>query len=888
MQDNQQYVLHFAEINQAKLPDAGGKGANLGELYNIPEINVPEGFCVTTAAFKQFVGSSSEYKTLLAELEQISPSDLDGYGRIGERLRRHLENLDIPEAMETAIESAWTRTGRHYAYAVRSSATAEDLPGASFAGQQDTFLNITGIQDILRHIRKCWASLFTDRAIVYRVQNGFRHNEVYLAVIVQRMVFPEVSGILFTADPVTGNRKITSIDASFGLGEALVSGMVTADLYKIKKGKLIHKNIAEKKLAIYALPEGGTVKQNVPPERRGKQALRDEAAILLAQMGQRIEQHFGCPQDIEWCLVDDEIFIVQSRPITTLYPVPHFTGDKLHLLLSFGHMQMMTEAMNPLGMSVLQTVVPVGKQGNPLAESSLLREAGNRLYVDVTPALEYKVGRNLIPAVVANADEHISAAVSEFISRPDFKQQQPNGRGLDTWFLRKAAPVAVRVIQNIVYRDHLNIIDRVNAFLAAKLQENKEQLQNTAGLVRIRKIQEILSKLLATVLINVGPYVAASVISLKIIERLSRRWLTNVEEELSSLGKSPSGNVTSEMGLALGDVADVVRQYPAVIEFLKQAKDDSFLIHLEELPGGSQVKRALSGFLAKYGMRGPGEIDITKPRWREVPSQLVPALLSHVDSMEPGHHRRSFAAGEQQAGQAAHSLVSRIRQTRWGFFKAWVMTRLIQTYRTLIALREHPKFYIVQNLAIIKKAILDEGQKLAAAGVLHHPEDVFWLTLPEIIAVLQNGNLDPNLIQQRQAQYLDNQKLLPPRAMTSEGEIISGMTPKADIPEGAIVGSPVSAGVVEGRARVVLRLQDAKLNKGDILVTPFTDPGWTPLFPLAGGLVTEAGGLMTHGAVVAREYGIPAVVGVDGATRKIKDGQIIRIDGRRGYIKIVR
>ena len=310
----------------------------------------------------------------------------------------------MPEDIKSAIIDGWKKSGEEWAYAVRSSATAEDLPSASFAGQQDTFLNVIGADQILQAVQKCWASLFTDRAIIYRVQNGFDHRSVFLSVVVQRMVFPQVSGIMFTADPVTGNRKIVSIDASYGMGEALVAGIVTADLYQVRADRLLKKQIAKKEIAIYARPEGGTNKVNISEEMQLTSSLSDEQVLRLASMGRSIEKHFGSPQDIEWCLVNDEIFIVQSRPITTLFPVPVVNDDKLHLFISFGHVQMMTEAMKPLGISVLRTLFPLGKS-SPLGESSILLEAGGRLYVDFTKVLEYPQLRKRVPQILMNVDE---------------------------------------------------------------------------------------------------------------------------------------------------------------------------------------------------------------------------------------------------------------------------------------------------------------------------------------------------------------------------------------------------------------------------------------------------------------------------------------------------
>ncbi|MDT8899890.1 phosphoenolpyruvate synthase [Anaeroselena agilis] len=878
------YVLFFAEINRSSLPAVGGKGANLAELWHIPGIAVPEGFCVTTDAYADFVGTSLIFKDLIDLLDVVDMDPLTELKQAGERIRSHLEALAMPVPIEQAIVKAWRKTGPEHRYAIRSSATAEDLPDASFAGQQDTYLNVAGEKDILDSVRKCWASLFTDRAIAYRRRNGFDHGKVRLSVIVQRMVFPEVAGIMFTADPITGNRAVVSIDASFGLGEALVSGIVTADLYKVRDDKVIVKNTACKEVAIRAASGGGTEKAAITGDKRIEQCLTDENAIRLARMGRNIEEHFGGPQDIEWCLVNNDIFIVQSRPITTLYPVPPVADDRLHLFLSLGHPQMMTAAIKPLGISVLRTMVPFRK-ASPNGESGLLLEAGSRLYFDITPLLAYREVREKLPALLRNVDEAIGQAVAEFIGRDDFRLNAPPDKKLPVALAGTVIPTAFAILRNILYRDNDHVIDDLNRYIANRVNENRNRLQAVSGPARIAMIQEILSSLLPTIFPRLAPYIVPALVTYKLIGHLARKWLGDTAE-LCDISKAPPGNVTSEMGLALGDVADAAREHPAVIEYFQQANDATFLDGLRSVPGGEKVLPALVNFFARYGMRCTGEIDLTRPRWRESPTQLVPALLSHIAGMAPGQHRRDFAAGQQEADAAAERLLSRLSQTSGGMFRAKRMRRLIHVHRSLIGIREHPKYFVVQHLDLVKQALMLEAASLVAEGILEDPEEIYWLSLPEIARVLETGRLDRTILAERRDKYARDAKLTPPRAMTGEGEIIIAK-PSADAPPGALTGSAVSAGVAEGRARVILRLEEAQMDKGDILVAPFTDPGWTPLFPLAAGIVTEVGGLMTHGAVVAREYGIPAVAGVDGATIKIKDGQQIRIDGTRGFVQLL-
>src|SRR5690349_5525350 len=387
------YVLGFQDIDKTKLMLVGGKGANLGELSKIAGIHVPDGFCLSTEAFQRIIGEASSMNEFLDQLSLLKVEDRDKISELSGEIRRVIEGIAIPEDIHEEITRLLSGLGEKNAYAVRSSATAEDLPTASFAGQQDTYLNIIGKEAILKHISKCWASLFTERAVTYRLQNGFDHRQVYLSVVVQKMVFPQAAGMLFTADPVTSTRKVVSIDASFGLGEALVSGLVNADSYKVRNGKVIEKKISTKKLAIYALKDGGTKAQEIEPERQNKQALTDEQMLQLERMGRKIEEHFGCPQDIEWCLVDETFYIVQSRPITTLYPIPEANDQENHVYVSVGHQQMMTDPMKPLGISFWQ-----------LTAARPMYEAGGRLFVDVTDDLASPAKRDILVNVLGNSD----------------------------------------------------------------------------------------------------------------------------------------------------------------------------------------------------------------------------------------------------------------------------------------------------------------------------------------------------------------------------------------------------------------------------------------------------------------------------------------------------
>lgn len=870
-----QYVLFFSEIDRSSLPYVGGKGANLGEMTKA-DFPVPGGFCVTTHAYKDFLATSTEMGSLFAELDRIESSDLERVRGIGERIRTHLQQLPIPISIRDAVIHAWTKQGSENFYAIRSSATAEDLPNASFAGQQDTYLNVKGQVELLQHVRNCWASLFTDRAIVYRAKNGFDHSEVYLSIVVQQMVIPDTSGIMFTADPVNGNRTVVSIDASFGLGEALVSGQVSADLYKVQDNTIVSKKISKKKIAIYSLPEGGTITKEIPLEQQEQQALTDKQIIELAALGKKIERHYGVPQDIEFCVANDEQFIVQSRPVTTLYPLPDIAPRPLRTLLSFGHVQMMTNAMKPLGLSVLQQIFP----------ANILKVAGGRLFLDITDILYYRIARKVFPSFLMMADESMSRAVNAIVSRPDFLEdsQGPHSTAFST--VRKiVAPIAGKSWKILRTGDLDDVIGKIEAYTLKRRQSIQQTLYGKQGAERIIAVQQQLDSLLLDILNNIIPYVWPGMVANSMLKKAIIRRFGN-EAELNKLNKSLPNNVTSEMGLKLGDLADMLRELPEVQEYLKNTDDQTFYSSLDHVPGGETFRRAFAEFIDKYGMRCPGEIDITSPRWYEAPTQLNSALFSHIQSLRSGEHRQRFAEGKKDAEMASNTILEAVEGN---YFKTKIMKRLISVYRNLGGLREQHKYILITAMGECKKAIMEEADTLLEKGLLSEANDVYFLELNELVKVLQDtfeGNVS-ELIAKRKEEYERYQSLKPPRVMTSEGEIVVVPPNKENIPEGTIIGSPVSSGIAEGIARVILRPETAILKEGEILVAPHTDPGWTPLFASAVAVITEVGGLMTHGAVVAREYGIPAVVGVDDATTLIKDGERIRVNGDLGYIEIL-
>lgn len=866
-------VIDIRELDASMLEVAGGKAAGLGELSRIEAVRVPPGFCITTAAYADTVLRDAAVTAALDELDGTDPADAAdaadpaASARAAARVRSAIEALTVPTGLARQVREQVARLGSDRPYAVRSSATAEDLPGASFAGQQESYLDVVGADAVLTHVVRCWASLYTDRAVAYRRRNGIQERDVRLAVVVQAMVPARAAGVMFTADPMTGDRRTVSIDSAPGVGDALVSGRVAPDHHGVRDGRIVARRLAD--------------------ERRdpGTPVLSDSQVLELARLGRVIEAHLGRPQDIEWCLGDGErgaqFWIVQSRPITTLFPIPGVRDGANHVYMSLSHQQMMTDAMRPLGTSFFQT--SLGSLG-PVCW------AGGRMYADLAPDLATPLRRRVTLPALRWIDPLMYDAVATLMKRKAFVAglsrdgQRLFGLGRGGNYLTWRLPVeAVRAYR----RNDRRLIEAIMARDAANLQALRRSLTAVQGEALFDAILRHLGRLreelydpqsMGALYAGVGAVVWTN-------SRM-KKWL-GVASAADVLSRAVDNNVTSQMGLALLDVADVVRRHPAVVEALPRLTDDGFFAGLRGIEGGPEAGRAIASFLATYGARCPGEIDVSAPRWNERPTLLVPTILSNVAAFEPGARESITQRNEHEAELLRRDLISRLERLPRGHRRAARAAAVISRLHTYTGYREYPKFQLVRQMWVIKEALLREARRLADDGVVADPDDVAYLSFDEFREAVRTRHADGALIAARRAEHQAFERLTPPRIITSDGEIVTGRYRRSGVPAGALTGIGVCTGVVEGPARVAVSMADAGLAHGDILVTAFTDPSWTPAFLTAAGLVTEVGGMMTHGAVVAREYGLPAVVGVEGATSRIRDGQRIRVDGSRGYVELL-
>ncbi len=880
-----QFIIPFSEIKKDQIALVGGKGVNLGILCQAG-YNVPDGFCLSTSAFTLFIqqlDNAAEFYSHLNSLEEFNLNDLSS---IGSRVRSKLDAMMIPAQVTEEIIAFFSKTDEDESYAIRSSATLEDLAGNSFAGQQDTFLNIKGIDEILFAIKQCWISLFTDRAISYRTRNGFCHKDVELSVVVQKMVIPDSSGIMFTADPITSNHNIISIDAGWGVGEGLVSGLVSADLYLVdsKQNSIQQKDIKIQDKIVKAKQEGGVEVRPLSGDEGKRQVLSDSQILALAQEGKAIEQLFGSPQDIEWCCQNGTLFILQSRPITTLFPVGKLKKEgETDVFICFNHMQVMTNPLPPAAINIWQFLMPFGKGRDLSVPNPFLHEVGGRIYIDVSRVLR-SPAKHMICKLLGIADKLIAGTLKQIIKREGFRWKvnfSPVRAAL-----RWVRPILMNTFANIFWRNPEKVLTKTITRVETEIQQIVSQIENIPNDQDcIKYAQRQMGQLLTNILLRIPPLLAAGMFSHKLLKSLMQKDIE--KEHFDNLLKGLEGNVTTNLDLEVGDLADVARTSPEVKKWFLNSNWFN-LKELKEVPGSFKFLTAFDNFIKKYGMRGAAEIDISQPRWEEDPLPILQVISANLNKQGQGEHRLHHQTLMKEASASEDNIIRVAGQSFWSWVKVPLVRRLLLVIRTLTHVREHPKFYLIQIMSAFRKRLKQIGIALYNQGRLVRPNDIWFLEHAEILEALSNSEANyTSRIGERKTRWSTYEKLSPPRVITSEGETPLIEISLKNLPKRAMAGSIASSGVVEGRARVILDPRTEQLMPGEILVAPFTDPGWTPLFINAAGLVMEVGGLMTHGSVVAREYGIPAVVCVLDATKKIKTGQRIRINGEEGYVEII-
>ena len=897
-------LLSFDSL-EAQLETVGGKGASLVLLARAG-FPVPPGFLVPTSAYREFVEINRLDKIIqkgLANLDSQNPHALE---TVSQNIRSQFAKCSIPAQLTEAVKAGyeWLEAPP---VAVRSSATTEDLPSLSFAGQQDTFLNVVGVDSLCRAIIDCWSSLWTARAIGYRARNNVEQTNISLAVIVQKMVQSEASGVLFTANPLTGNRTQTVIDATLGLGEALVSGQVEPDHYIVDANRqtILSKSLGSKAVVIKGKAEGGTVTEK--REAATHDALPDTTILALAELGQQVAETYHAPQDIEWAWAGGELYLLQSRPITSLYPIPDgMKAEPLKVMIAFSDVQGIITPITPLGQDIMKTVASgSGKSfGYYLTAETqqIFLIAGERIFINFTSPLRNSVGQKITPFLLSKIDPMIEEVLNSLVRDPRMRPQR-DGVRLSTLghLLKFAAPTMRRVVSMWINpqkgrEKEFQVMDTVVAGAEARYAPKDDMWDDfDQQLALIAESRNLFPDVaipfgVTGVMAGIAPlYGLIQNLAGQVTQQTGR---TDVDNLVMEISRGLPYNVTTEMDLSLWHAAEKLRNDPESNKIFSTlpAGQLSERYQAGQLPEIAQA--AISGFLRQYGMRGLGEIDLGNPRWRENPAHIMQLLQSYMRIDDPDQAPDAvFARGEQAAKQAAEQLEAAVRALPGGRLKAKQLRWAISRHRALGGLREAPKFFAIRMMGILRQGLLRCGQSFTDIGLLEKPDDLFYLYIDELKEITAQKQIAPEyrerIAARRAEQAREAQRRQIPHILLSDGTAYYGGMPADGAAANVIVGSPVSPGTVEGTVHVVLDPNSTQLAPGEILVCPATDPAWTPLFLSAGGLIMEVGGMMTHGSVVAREYGIPAVVGIDQATTRLKTGQRVRVDGNTGQVMLL-
>ncbi len=880
-------VVDLSNVDSTMIDAVGGKALNLG-IMSSGKLPVPGGFCVTTDAYRLVV--QEQLDDLMDEL--ASAMDSGGVAAAAEEARRRVLALEPPAELRTVITDHYDALGDNEAVAVRSSATAEDLAYASFAGQQDTYLNVVGSAHLLDAVRRCWASLWTDRAVSYRNANGIDHRSVALAVVVQRMIDATAAGVMFTANPVTSSRNETVIDASPGLGEAVVSGAVNPDHFVVDSvgRKIVARRLGDKRVMITSLPGGGTERHELA-DQSSEACIDDQQVLQLVDLGQQVQRHYGAPQDTEWALDSGGSFwLTQARPITTLYPLALAHRPGLRVLMCLSLAQGLTRPITPMGIAAIRligtSVATAIKMppAQPLAGPPAMHAPGQRLFMDITSVLRNRIGRKVVIAAFGVMEARASAVLKVLGERPEFSIIESS----DHTVLRHIAGTLIRLrvpVRVVAGLANPELAYRGIAATERRLRRALTLPANATATQRLDFVEHRVGDLFLLM-----PRTVAYAVGGLLMLAASRRLLRDVAQpgELQEVLRGLPHNVTTEMDLKLWELTEEIRDdEPSRAVFTDMAVPELLQRYrARALPPVAQ--RGLQAFLRRYGHRAVAEIDLGMPRWSDDPSHLLGVISNYLrldaEDLDP---RSQFRAGEVKADSMITSLTTRVAQQ--SPLRARLASWTLRRVRQLMGLRESPKFLLVLALGVMREQLKEVGRELAAAGRIDHVDDVFFLDLGDARRGLAGEDLRLRIAERRAAYQQELKRRHIPRLLLSDGtepEAVAAELAGAAGTDGALAGSPASTGTVTARARVVLDPVGAHLEPGEILVAPSTDPGWTPLFLTAGGLVMEMGGSNSHGAVVAREYGIPAVVGVPDATHKIETGQLITVDGAAGLVTV--
>lgn len=871
----------------------GAKALGLVRMSQI-ELRVPAGFCVTAHAYQHHVEASGIARRITSVLDGIALAPLESKKSILSDIREAIAEAPMSEAVRKAIGEYYRQLGAPRV-AVRSSATAEDLPGQSFAGQYDTILGVSDLDECIAAIKRCWASLWTERAYDYRQKNGFDHLAVGMAVIVQSLVAADASGVLFTADPTTGRSDRIMIEACFGLGEALVGGRVTPDRFVVAKRdlRLLSEVISQKQTECAPDGQGAVYRRPIGPERMSCPSIDKHTAVKLARLARKAEAKFGHPQDMEWAAQGRKIFFVQSRPITTL-PTPK-SWEERQIWTNANLGEVVPDVMTPMTYSVILTgghaflasilhllgidfdaISQAGK--DPLADL-----VAGRIYFNVNTCMGLiqglPAGRRINFSKLFGGEQ---ARLSE-VGQLDIPDEDIPHFEFSMW----------KIILRLPWSIH-SILAHGRRGGQARLKELAARNNQLHNLILSRMSErELVTEVMAVIEDGMETfdvlYGVVALAPLPILYKICERWLGDTDGALANSLLTGVGNmVSTAAGIDLWGLARQAHETAEVEQELLSADGwPSVRTRIQAVKGGRQFLESWDRFMAHHGHHCRGEIELYNQRWSETPDyvlRLVRGYLGQVDQTDP-------VRGYDDRSRQRKQIEERCRRQVKNPIKRMIFSSVLTRAQNGSAFRENLKSEGMRWLTALRRVLLELGARLADKGVLNAPDDVFFLTLAELTAT-GRGETCVNvrqIVADRRAEHERNESITPPKV------VVGRFDPKRSVPDTIDAGASVlkglgaSAGVVTGKAHVILRADtDEQLLAGEILVAPFTDAGWTPYFVPAAGIVIEQGGLLSHGSIIAREYGIPAVVNVSHATRVLQTGQTLRVDGNRGIVTVLR
>jgi phosphohistidine swiveling domain-containing protein len=863
-----EYVLPL-ETPEATLETVGGKGASLSRLV-AAGLPVPDGFHITTAAYRRFVAENNLQSGVLAGLEAVDLSQPSALEAASETIRAMFAQAKTPPDVAGAVAQAYAElAGRDPIVAVRSSATAEDLPEASFAGQQETYLNVRGAAEVLEAVKRCWASLWTARAIGYRTRQGIDHSTVSLAVVVQILVIAEAAGILFTANPVTGRRDQVMISAAWGLGEAVVGGLVTPDALIVDKasGSVLEEQIADK-LVMTVCTNGGTEEQPVPEELRRAPVLDDEFAAELTRLGVQIENLYGVPMDVEWALADGKVAIVQARPITALpepvleppteWPMPDPKGPYMRTSIA----DFMPSPLTPLFATMGVPAINAGMQ-RTMMETIGGRTAGLDEYLTTINDYAYL---------------YVKLGCRDWL-----------------WVLFRLVPATPRLLRN--GERHWRLVARPR-YVEAVARWKERSLRDLSAAELLRGVEDLTAAmadyLTALQVDAIGAAAGTEGLFTAVYDKLIKREADPPAATL--LLGADSTPIQAEKSLY--DLAQWCLEHEDLTAHLLDTPSRQLAAQLtngETVPaieGWPEWQSRFRDYLARYG-HTIYDLDFAKPLPADEPLPLLEALKLFIKGGGANPHERQKKLISRREA-AVQSVLSRVKRLR-----LWLFRWTLRWAQTFVVVREDCIFDIGLGYPLVRQMLHGLGSRLTAAGAITAPEDIYWLEKSEVeraATMLDSGETLPTLsgqIEARKVIWRAEDRAVPPVQLPTKGRVMgikadAFMPVDADEQVGDVLnGVAASPGRATGIARVLRGPADfGQMQAGDILVAEITTPAWTPLFAMAGGIVTDVGGPLSHGSIVAREYGLPAVLGTGVATRRIQSGQTITVDGGSGTVHL--